>query len=349
MGNVLRPASARRRRARRRIDAGVPDTTVRASRSTRSAARACARSWTPATTSARGEYDLVVAGGMESMSNAPYLAASRRATGYRMGNGKLVDSMIHDGLWDPVRRQAHGHLRRAVRREVQVHARGAGRVRARVVRARAGGDEERRLRATRSSPSRSPRRRATPSVVDADEEPFAAPTRQDARALKPAFEKDGTVTAANASKINDGAAALVVPRERARAGERLDSRSRASSRYVAASRRRRSGSRPRPPRRCEGARSAPGSTSTTSTSSRSTRRSPSVAMAVRSSELELDPAKVNVRGGAVALGHPIGARGARILTTLSTPCASATRSAACAAICIGGGEATAMLVRPSKP
>ena len=155
-----------------------------------------------------GEYDLAVAGGMESMSNAPYALPQAR-TGYRMGNGKMIDVDDPRRPVGSVRRQAHGQLRRDVRDEVRVHARGAGRVRARVVPPRAGRDEDGKFkkeiavvemrgqegqrRSSSTTRSRSPRRSTRWAT------------------LKPAFQKDGgTVTAANASKINDGAAALVV-------------------------------------------------------------------------------------------------------------------------------------------
>ena len=151
-----------------------------------------------------GDFEVVAAGGMESMSQAPYLldGPARRL---RLGHGKLIDSMIHDGLWDPYNDTAHGQLRRALRRGVQVHPRGAGRLRPRELPARAERHGDGAVRRGDRRRSRSRRRRAT-AGVDRDEEPFSVASRE-MPTLQPAFEKDGTVTAGNASKINDGAAA----------------------------------------------------------------------------------------------------------------------------------------------
>ena len=120
------------------------------------------------------------------MSNAPYLL-ERARTGYRMGNGKLVDSMIKDGLWDPYKDTHMGNCAELCVGEVRVHARGAGRLRARVLPARAGAPRRPASSPRRSCPSRCRRRRATPIKVDTDEEPFAAPLEKmrDAEARVP--------------------------------------------------------------------------------------------------------------------------------------------------------------------
>ncbi len=156
---------------------------------------------------AAGEYDLAVAGGMESMSNAPYLLPKAR-TGYRMGPGELVDSMVHDGLWDPYKNIHMGNCaemcveKYAFTREAQD--------------AFALESYRRAQEATNSGKFRDeivpvlvPQRKGDPKIVEKDEEPFAAPLDKMGQ-LKPAFQKNGSVTAANSSKINDGAAALVV-------------------------------------------------------------------------------------------------------------------------------------------
>ncbi len=159
---------------------------------------------------ATGDIDVAVAGGMESMSNAPYLLPRVRE-GLRMGNGKVVDSMINDGLWCAFEQLPHGHVRRSRRRDVPRRARGAGRVRRRQPSEGGARDRARAGSRTRSCRSRSRRRREPPIVVDRDEAIRADTTAEASLgALKPAFKKDGTVTAGNAPGVNDGAAALVV-------------------------------------------------------------------------------------------------------------------------------------------
>jgi acetyl-CoA C-acetyltransferase len=185
-----------------------------------------------------------------------------------------------------------------------------------------------------------PQKKGDPVRIDADEEPFAAPLEKIA-GLKPAFQKDGTVTAANASKINDGAAALVVASEEKARAMKLTP----IARIVAYA----------------GVAQAPEWFTTAPIGAiqkllKKTGHSVSdidlfeineafaaVAMAAIR-ELGLDPARVNIRGGAVALGHPIGASGARILATLVHALRKEGKKRGVAAICIGGGEATAMLV-----
>ena len=280
---------------------------------------------------------MAVAGGMESMSNAPYLL-ERARTGYRMGNGVLVDSMIKDGLWDPYNDKHMGSCAEAcvskysfTREEQDEYAWSPTAAPAR--------PPSRSCSRRRSSRSRC-RRRREPQVVDTDEEPFAAPLEKLAT-LKPAFESDGTVTAANSSKINDGAAALVVS-----SAERAEARGwKPLARIVATA----------------GVAQAPEwfTTAPVGAIQRLLQKTglsvsdvdlfeineafAAVALAAIR-DLGLDPARVNVRGGAVALGHPIGASGARILTTLVHSLRHAGKRRGIAAICIGGGEATAMLV-----
>ena len=281
-----------------------------------------------------------MAGGMESMSNAPYLLEK--------GAHGLPDGQRHARRLDdqgrplgPVQGHPHGQLRRDVR-GASTTSRARSRTPSRS--SRTGARRTRRRRAsspTRSSPVEVAAEEGRPAQVDADEEPFAAPLEK-MPTLKPAFQKDGTVTAANSSKINDGAAALVVAsEEKAKANgleaDRPDRRlrgRRAGARVV------HDGARSARSRSCSRRRA---SRSPTSTSSRSTRRSPPSRWR-RSGSSTLDPAKVNVRGGAVALGHPIGASGARILTTLIHALRKEGKKRGIAAICIGGGEATAMLV-----
>jgi acetyl-CoA C-acetyltransferase len=285
-----------------------------------------------------GEYEVAVAGGMESMSNAPYLL-ERARTGLRMGNGTLVDSMIKDGLWDPYNDVHMGNCAEMcvgkyhfTREEQDAFSLESYK--------RAQNASKSGLSAEEIAPVEVPQKKGAPLRIDADEEPFAAPLDK-MPSLKPAFQKDGTVTAANSSKINDGAAALVVSSaERARAAGWKP-----IARIVAYA----------------GVAQAPEWFTTAPVGAiqkllgmtglkvgdidlfEINEAFAAVAMAAIR-ELSLDPAKVNVRGGAVALGHPIGASGARILTTLVHAMRRDGRKRGLAAICIGGGEATAMLV-----
>jgi acetyl-CoA C-acetyltransferase len=285
-----------------------------------------------------GEYDVAVAGGMESMSNAPYLLEKAR-TGLRMGNGTLVDSMIKDGLWDPYKDTHMGNCAelcvgkyKFTREEQDAFALESYR--------RAQEASKRGLFADEITAVDIPQKKGDPVKVDADEEPFAAPLEK-MPTLKPAFQKDGSVTAANSSKINDGAAALVVT-----SAEKAKAKGwRPIARIVAST----------------GVAQAPEwfTTAPVGAMKRLVEKTgvalagvdlfeineafAAVAMAAIR-ELSLDPAKVNVRGGAVALGHPIGASGARILTTLVHALRREHKKRGIAAICIGGGEATAMLV-----
>jgi acetyl-CoA C-acetyltransferase len=337
MGNVLSAGVGQAPARQASLGAGIPNSVpcVTVSKVCGSGMRAVMDA---ANAIRAGEYEVAVAGGMESMSNAPYLL-ERARTGYRMGNGALVDSMIRDGLWDPYNDVAMGGCAEMcvakyafTREEQDAYSLESYR------RAREAASSG--LAAEEIVSIEVPRKKGDPQVVDADEEPFAAPLEKMA-GLKPAFQKDGSVTAGNSSKIDDGAAALVVSSEEA--ASRLGKKPLA--RIVAHT----------------GVAQAPEwfTTAPVGAIGRLLERTglsasdidlfeineafAAVALAAIR-ELELDPAKVNVRGGAVALGHPIGASGARILTTLVHALRHAGKRRGVAAICIGGGEATAMLV-----
>ncbi len=285
-----------------------------------------------------GEYEIAVAGGMESMSNAPYLLEKGR-TGLRMGNGTLVDSMIKDGLWDPYKDTHMGNCAELcvakysfAREEQDAFALESYR--------RAQNASKTCLFSEEIAPVEVPQKKGDAVKIESDEEPFAAPLEK-MPTLKPAFTKDGSVTAANSSKINDGAAALVVASEekaRAKGWKPI-------ARIIAST----------------GVAQAPEwfTTAPVGAIQRLLEKTglsiadidyfeineafAAVAMAAIR-ELSLPPEKVNPRGGAVALGHPIGASGARILTTLIHALRNDGKKRGVAAICIGGGEATAMLV-----
>ena len=196
---------------------------------------------------ARASTRSVVAGGMESMSNAPHLLRKARATATKMGPLEIVDSMVNDGLWDSVHEPAHGQLRRAVREGEGTSRARAGRVRRRELSPRARRAEGGPVQGRDRRRSRSPTRRAT---IDGRRptRSRAAATSRSSPSLRTAFQKDGTITAGNASSINDGArgARADVADEATARGCKV---ARAARRRGASTRRRPSGSRPRPPAR----------------------------------------------------------------------------------------------------
>lgn len=337
MGNVLQAGIGQAPARQASLAAGIPDSvpTITLHKVCGSGMRAVMDA---ANAIAAGEYELAVAGGMESMSNAPYLL-ERVRSGYRMGNAALVDSMIKDGLWDPYKDIHMGNCAEMcaakyhfTREEQDAYALESYK--------RAQNASKTCLFSAEIVPVQIPQKKGDPVKVEADEEPFAAPLEK-MGGLKPAFQKDGTVTAANASKINDGAAALVVASEEKAAQMNLKPIARIVD-YA-------------------GVAQAPEWFTTAPVGAiqkllKKTGRTvadidlfeineafSAVAMAAIK-ELALDPARVNIRGGAVALGHPIGASGARILATLVHALRKEGKKSGVAAICIGGGEATAMLV-----
>jgi acetyl-CoA C-acetyltransferase len=284
-----------------------------------------------------GEYDLAIAGGMESMSNAPY-ALTQARSGYRMGNGKMIDVMIHDGLWDPYGDKHMGTCAEAcvtkykfTREEQDEYSKESYR---RAQDATRGGKFKAEIAVVEIESKKGK------SVVIDDEEPFAAPLEK-MGTLKPAFAKDGSVTAANSSKINDGGAALVVTSAEYAEKHNLTPMARIVAQSTAA-------------HEPEWFTTAPAK---------------AIDLALRRANLSVDDidlfevneafaavamvamkdagiplAKMNVNGGAVALGHPIGASGARILVTLLHAMIDRKVKRGMAAICIGGGEAAAMIV-----
>ena len=287
-----------------------------------------------------GENEIVLAGGMESMSNAPYLLQKGR-TGLRMGHGQLLDGMVHDGLWDPYKNVHMGNCaemcaaKYAFTREAQDAFSMESYQRAR--RANDSGD----FRAEMVPVSIEGKKGTV--VVDRDEEPFATPLEKLEKmgSLKPAFQKDGTVTAANSSKINDGAAALLLATE----AVAQETGAKPLGRIVSFA------SHAQEP---EWFTTAPAFAAKKALEKADVPLSQIDLFEVNEAfavvtmafvkELEVDPNRVNVNGGAVAMGHPIGASGARILVTLLHALKARKKKYGLAAICIGGGEATAMVV-----
>ena len=287
---------------------------------------------------ALGDADVVVAGGMESMSNAPYLSHALR-TGARMGNVEFKDAMILDGLWDVYNQVHMGNCAEQCADTYKI--------------SRATQDEyalestQRAIRAQKEGafkaeivPVQIPQKKGDPISVAEDEGPKKAMPEKIA-GLKPAFRKDGTVTAANASSINDGAAAVVLmSAERAKAEGKTP-----LARIVAHT------SAARKPAEFT---VAPADAikklmekvkmSVNDVDLWEINEAFAVVAIANNQLLKLDPGKVNVRGGAVVLGHPIGASGARLMVTLLYAMKDLNKRRGVASLCIGGGEGIAMMV-----
>lgn len=285
-----------------------------------------------------GDFDLVAAGGMENMTQAPYLVPAAR-DGMRLGNGKLLDAMIHDGLWDPYDDVHMGNCAETCARHYEfTREEQDGFALESYRRAREATESD--LVAAEIVPVEVPQRKGEPVVVDRDEEPFRVDLEKMSK-LRPAFQKDGTVTAANASKINDGAAALILTT--AERAQELGARPLARLVAQASVAQEPEWFTTAPIKAVQKVLDRAGLSAGDIDLWEVNEAFAVVAMAFVK-ELELPADRVNVRGGAVALGHPIGASGARILVTLLHSMAERGARRGCAAICIGGGEATAVIV-----
>jgi len=285
-----------------------------------------------------GDAEVAVGGGMESMSQAPYYL-ERARSGYRMGNGLLVDGMVHDGLWDVVNDYHMGYTAELVSEKYgisredmdkwsydsnmkAVESGKSGKFKAEIV------------------PVSVPQRKSDPLVVDMDEGPIVPDLEKMSR-LRPAFKKGGLVTAGNASKISDGASALVIMSKKkakelgapilativAQASAGLDLE------YVLMS----------PIKAIPKVLNKAGLViEDIDLFEINEAFAASTVGVIR--ELDIDPKKVNVHGGSVALGHPIGASGARVLTTLLYAMKERDVKRGLATLCLGGGEAVALIV-----
>ena len=289
-----------------------------------------------------GFVDLMLAGGTESMSNAPYLMKGAR-WGYRMGNAEIVDSMLLEGLTCSINGCHMGLTAEEVAKRFGV-ARAdqdafAAESQARAERAIASGVFDREIVAVEVAQKKGP-----PLVVSRDEYPRAGTTVERLAALRAAFAKDGTVTAGNASGINDGAAALVVATEDwARKNGRRPLAKILSYCTVGVDPMIMGMGPVEAMRKAvDRARLTLGDLDAVELNEAFAAQSVAV---VR--ELKLDPAKVNVHGGAIALGHPIGASGARVLTTLVHVLQARGGGRGAASLCIGGGMGTAMVIEVS--
>ncbi|MBU8894730.1 acetyl-CoA C-acetyltransferase [Corallococcus sp. H22C18031201] len=288
---------------------------------------------------ALGDADVIVAGGMESMSNAPYLSHTMRG-GARMGNVEFKDAMILDGLWD-----VYGNVHMGLCAEECATSQGISRAQQdefalestqRAIKAQKDG-----LFAAEIVPVQIPGKKPEDVVTVTDDEGPRNAKPEKIAGLKPVFKKDGTVTAANASSINDGAAALVLmSEERAKAEGRtilgrIKGHAQAARKPVEFT--------------IAPADSINNLLKKTSLTAKDVdlweiNEAFAVVAIANNRLLGLDPSKVNVRGGGVCLGHPIGASGARVLVTLLQTMKDLDKKRGVASLCIGGGEGIALMV-----
>ncbi len=287
---------------------------------------------------ATGDADIIVAGGMENMSQTPYLLDKVRS-GYRLGHGKVIDSMINDGLWDVYNDFHMGNAAELCAREHH-YSREAQDEFAIASYKKAIAAVKNGFFAAEITAVPIPQRKGDPVLIALDDEPGKA-NFEKMSALRPAFEKEGTVTAANASKINDGAAAMLVLGEDVAQRQGLKPQARIIAQASAA-------------REPEWFTVAPVDAMKKALDRAAMRiedidlfeinEAFSVVTMVAMDQLSIPAEKVNVNGGAVAIGHPIGASGARILTTLLYALEQRQKRFGLATLCIGGGEASAVIV-----
>jgi acetyl-CoA C-acetyltransferase len=290
---------------------------------------------------ATGEHDVVIAGGMESMSNAPYLLPKARE-GYRLGHAQVIDSLITDGLWDAYGNVHMGDCAELCAREKKISREEQDQFAAESYRRALAAQAQGKFTAE-IVPVEIAQRKGPPKVVVADEEPGRGDVAK-LGALRPAFQKEGTVTAGNASSINDGAAALVLAAADVAVtrGWTAEARVVGAASYAGAP---------------EWFTTAPAGAIERLLANVGWRAADvdlweineafSVVSLINNRMLSLDSAKVNVWGGAVALGHPIGASGARVLVTLLAALADRGGKRGIASLCIGGGEGIALAVERS--
>lgn len=284
-----------------------------------------------------GDAEIVIAGGFESMSNVPYYLDKAR-TGYRMGNGTVIDGMVHDGLWDVYNNFHMGSAAEMCSREMNI-TREEQDAFAEESYKRALNAIEKDLFKEEIVTVEIKDRKGT--IIVSEDEDVKKVNFEKGKTLKGAFQKDGTVTAFNSSNLNDGAAALVL---------------------MSAEKAKELGIKPLAKIVAQGSFAQKPEWFTTSPAYAIKNVLKKAGMEVKDLDLieaneafsvqacavnkiaELDPAKVNVNGGAVAIGHPIGGSGARILTTLLYAMKNRNAKRGLATLCIGGGEASAVIV-----
>jgi acetyl-CoA C-acetyltransferase len=337
MGCVLSAGLGQAPARQASIGAGIP-TSVGATTVNKVCGSSVMTAIMAARTIGMGEARIIVAGGMESMTRAPYLLEKARQ-GYRLGHGELTDSLVKDGLWDVYNNFHMGNAGelcakkyKFTRQELDDFALESYR---RAREAIASGAFKREIVGVEV-----PQKKGPPIVVAEDEEPNRVDLSK-MRSLKPVFQEDGLLTVGNSPSCNDGAAALVVMAEDE--AERLGLKPMARIVDYAGAALAPEWFTIAPVEAIKRVLKLTGLSITDIDLFEINEAFSSVSLAINR-ELGLDPAKVNVNGGAVALGHPIGATGARILTTLLYAMEARGARRGLASLCIGGGEALAMVV-----
>ncbi|MEW6776154.1 MAG: acetyl-CoA C-acetyltransferase [Bdellovibrionota bacterium] len=340
MGNVLMAGQGQAPGRQASLYAGIPDSVSANTINKMCGSGMKAVMWAEQAIRA-GDLDISVAGGMESMSRAPYLVEKGRE-GFRMGHVQVKDSMIADGLWDVYNDKHMGSCAELCAKERDISRQAQDDYAVESYKKAQAAVKEGKFKAEIVAVP-VPQRKGDPVMVSEDEEPFQGDVGK-LGSLRPAFEKDGTVTAGNASTINDGAAALVLASGKAVKEKNLKPRARIVG-------------------HANGGREPVWFTMAPSIAIRNLLKKTgwkvedvdlwelNEAFAVVAlgnlSELKIDPKKCNVNGGAVALGHPIGASGARIIVTLLNAMEARNAKKGIASLCIGGGEGVALAIERS--
>src|SRR5688572_15069000 len=291
---------------------------------------------------ATGDIEVAVAGGMESMSNAPYLL-QRAREGLRMGHGQILDSMITDGLWCAFEQCHMGNAGEVVATEYHIGRGQQDEYAAESHRKAAEATAAGRFKAE-ILPVEVPQKKGATVVIDRDESIRPDTTRETLGALRPAFQKDGTVTAGNSPPVNDAAAAVIVMSAARAAQLKLTPMARIVGQAT-------SGLPPKyllmTPVEAVRRLAEKVKWRLEDVDLFELNEAFSVQAVAVLQQLGIDPAKVNVNGGAVALGHPIGASGARILTTLLYALEQRNLTRGIATLCLGGGNGVALAVERS--
>lgn len=338
LGQVLTAAAGQNPARQASIHAGIPDTVP--AMTINKVCGSGLKAVSLATQAiALGDADIIIAGGQESMSQAPH-ALPKSRTGQRMGDWKLEDTMIRDGLWDAFNQYHMGVTAENLAKKFNISRDEQD--------ALAAESQQRAVAAIESGRFRDeivgisvPQRKGDPLVVDTDEYPKAGTTAETLGKLRPAFDKEGTVTAGNASGINDGAAILLVMSASKARELGLEPLARVRAYASAGVDPAIMGSGPVPAtQRClSKAGWSIGELDLVEANEAFAAQALAVAR-----EMEWDMEKVNVNGGAIALGHPIGASGARVLVTLLHEMRRRDAHRGLATLCIGGGQGVALAV-----
>ncbi len=342
MGNILQGAQGMHPTRQASLGAGVPQETP-----VMTINKVCGSGLKSVALAAQaiklGEADIVVAGGMESMSQAPYYLTQAR-WGYKMGHGKVEDAMIKDGLWCSITDQHMGNTAEAIADKYNISREEQDEF--------AAQSQEKAQKALSEGwfkdeiiPVEIPQRKKDPIIFEQDEHPRAGTTAEKLAKMRPAFLKEGSVTAGNASGINDGAAALLVMSETRARELGLEPVAYLESYASAGVDPLYMGMGPVPAVQKALART---DYSVDDIDLIEANEAFAVQALAVSRELGFKEEKVNVGGGAIALGHPIGASGARVLVTLLSHMQRMDREMGLATLCIGGGMGIAAVVKRAK-